>query len=112
MYEIMQHCQSYVPKIAQETVTNAIPYFRLLSGGDALTCARQRGLQKIMENSDNQLMKCDGLVPIIEDWHTKVVLLEVIITTCVHTCTCAVDTVKPSLTDTLYNGKPPYKGHY
>ena len=77
MFEIMDHHMRYVPKIQQECVTTTIPYYRILSGGDCLTVMRQRGLQNIMKNSDNQLMKCDGLIPVNEDWHTKIVLLEV-----------------------------------
>ena len=77
MFTIMSHHHLYVPKIPQENVTTTIQYYRILFGGDALTVCRQRGLQNVMKNSDNQSMKCDGLIPVNEDWHTKVVLLEV-----------------------------------
>ena len=79
MFEIMSHYQTYVPKIQQEKLTDPIPYHHILFGGDALTVCRQRGLQNVMKKSDNQLLKCNGIIPVIEDWHTKVTLLEVYI---------------------------------
>ena len=81
MFQIMQHYQKYIPKIAGDNTTDIVSYHAILSGGDAFTCCRQRGLLRVMKNSDDQLKKCDGFIPVIEDWHTKVVLLEV------YTCT-------------------------
>lgn len=59
-----------------ESVTE-IQMYNLLFGGDQLTVARARGAKKTRKNSTS-LDKClDGLIPCIEDWHAKVVLLEV-----------------------------------
>ena len=46
-------------------------------GGDQLTAARVRGAQAAKCNSVTSAKRFDGLIPVIEDWHTKVVLLEV-----------------------------------
>lgn len=46
-------------------------------GGDYLTAARMRGAQRIRGNSENSGDRFDGLLPVAEDWHAKVCLLEV-----------------------------------
>ena len=48
-----------------------------LFGGDQLTAARVRGAQLAMGNSKTALKRLDGVIPVIEDWHTEVVLYEI-----------------------------------
>ena len=52
-------------------------FHQILFGGDQLTVARARGSQRIQVNSESQADRLQGLVPVAEDWHTKVTLLEV-----------------------------------
>ena len=46
-------------------------------GGDQLTAARARGAQKAKVNALTPKSRLEGLVPAVEDWHTKVTLLTV-----------------------------------
>ena len=48
-----------------------------LVGGDQLTVARIRGAQKIRGNSETSEQRFGGLLPVAEDWHAKMCLLEV-----------------------------------
>lgn len=50
---------------------------QLLFGGDQLTVARARGAIMIRENSEHAQGRLEGFVPVVEDWHAKVCLLEV-----------------------------------
>ena len=50
---------------------------QLLFGGDQLTASRARGCKAIRMNSATDTEKLCGLIPVAEDWHTKVTLLEV-----------------------------------
>ena len=89
MFEILQHIQqSYVPTVHGETevecpstgetiLSDLIDHHEILLGGDLLTSVRIRGVQRLMKYSDNLDMKCDGLVAVSEDWHTKLTFLEV-----------------------------------
>ena len=52
-------------------------FHNILLGGDQLTCARVRGGQRIRENSCTGRARLEGLVPVIEDWHAKVCLMQV-----------------------------------
>lgn len=75
MVEEVQEC--YIPSIdetVQVTTARARP---ILFGGDQLTVARARGAQKAKANATSPSERLDGLVPMVEDWHAKVVLLGV-----------------------------------
>lgn len=88
MIEIMLHVQKYVPA---KTVEREVflphddvmkyteqHYAVTLVGGDQLTVARARGAQRIRGNSTKSEDRLDGLLPVAEDWHTKMCLLQVI----------------------------------
>ena len=90
MIKIASHMHQYVPIIEHENqrhlTTNNVTVdvtehssvlHQLLFGGDQLTAARIRGAKQAKCNSITAAKRLDGLVPVIEDWHTKVVLLEV-----------------------------------
>ena len=53
-------------------------------GGDYLTATRMRGAQRIRGNSETGADLFDGLLPVAEDWHAKVCLLEVRVA--IHNC--------------------------
>lgn len=102
----MDELQGYCPVMQEKTVVQTtgesepdtiehFHYHSILFGGDQLTVARIRGAQRIRLNSEDERGRLEGLVPCVEDWHTKVTLLEVYIlhTTlhrnlmhCVSTC--------------------------
>ena len=48
-------------------------------GGDQLMAARARCAREARMNSDTVLGCLDGLLPVAEDWHTSVVLLNVVL---------------------------------
>lgn len=87
MVEIMSHMQEYVPtlsKMLDLEVTGessirvkADHFHNILLGGDQLTVARARGAQHVRENSVDGVGRLEGLVPVCEDWHARVVLLSV-----------------------------------
>ena len=49
----------------------------ILFGGDQLTAARARGAKSAKVNSYDPCRRLDGLIPIAEDWHTKLNFLGV-----------------------------------
>jgi len=88
MVDIMLHTHQYVPSksITRQTIVSPtgesvavteVNMYNLLFGGDQLTVARARGAKKTRQNSTSLDKRLDGLLPCIEDWHTKVVLLKV-----------------------------------
>ena len=46
-------------------------------GGDQMTAARVRGSQRIRSNSDTDIDRLEGVTGAVEDWHAKVVFLQV-----------------------------------
>ncbi len=88
MIDIMEHVHKYVPAIrtSEEVIipstgehvrTESVDFHPVIFGGDQLTVKRARGSQKIRSNSTDEAEKLEGLLPLAEDWHTKVCLLEV-----------------------------------
>lgn len=88
MISIMKCLHTYIPTThhqkeyhiasTDETgVTDEFSFHHVLFGGDQLTCARARGSQKARTSEENDRDRLLGLVPVAEDWHTKVCLLEV-----------------------------------
>ena len=88
MVDIMSHLHQYVPTV-KYTEDITIPggeegvqipkalFHKILFGGDQLTVARARGAQRIRMNSMSPQTRLEGLIPCIEDWHTKLNLLGV-----------------------------------
>lgn len=82
----MEHVHTYVPQIPTSEVFNVdgklvehrdYKLLTTLLGGDQLSVARARGSQLIRANSENNLDRLAGLLPVAEDWHTKVIFMEV-----------------------------------
>ena len=88
MVAIMAHLHQYAPivehvepvhvasidKTVQVTTARVHP---ILVGGDQLTAARARGAKKAKVNALTPTRRLEGLLPMVEDWHTKVTLLTV-----------------------------------
>ena len=85
MVDILEHYKKYVPcktVILSEPIpgtdcTEDKEYVHTLIGGDYLSVARARGAQHIRRTSELEIYRLDGLLPVTEDWHAKVCLLEV-----------------------------------
>lgn len=79
-------CDRYMPCIDKTVkVSNALGR-PILFSGDQLTAARARGAQKAKVNSPSPSARFVGLVPMAEDWHTKVAFLKVTCVIYTHTC--------------------------
>ena len=91
MIKVLEKMHTYVPskdverefKIPNEEgpdssiKVNDKKFTTLLVGGDQLTVARIHGVQMIRGNSVTSEERFEGLLPVAEDWHAKVCLLEV-----------------------------------
>lgn len=49
----------------------------ILLGGDQLTCARARGAMAVRGTHDNAKDGLKAVVPVSEDWHTRLTLMKV-----------------------------------
>ena len=52
-------------------------FHKILVGGDQLTSARMRSAIKMKVNSQTDCKRLCGIIPVVEDWHTKVNFLRV-----------------------------------
>ncbi len=87
MISIMDTLHQYVPTVTTKETTQVTEseeidflvdrFHYLLFGGDMLTAKRARGGQDIRSNLERGKDRLEGLVPVIEDGHTKVCLLGV-----------------------------------
>ena len=66
-----------VPSISGVVPVVETKCHQILLGGDQLTVARARGSQLAMADGCSVSKRMEGLVPVVEDWHTRVVLAEV-----------------------------------
>lgn len=87
MVKIMEEVHEYVP-IHSESQQVEVPgrqpmsvtcdeFHYTLFGGDMLTAARARGSKNIVSNSQRGKDRLEGVIPVVEDWHAKLCLLEV-----------------------------------
>lgn len=90
MTDILKALHTYVPVVdtvhhsivdvdgSIEPVTiNEQKMYKILFGGDQLTVERARNIQRVRDNSDTASHRMDGLVPVSEDWHSKMCLYKV-----------------------------------
>ena len=57
---------------------------KLLLGGDQLTVVRARSAMKNRMNSPSPTKRLAGFIPVVEDWHTQAILMEVCICNYTH----------------------------
>lgn len=85
MIGILEGLQKYVPSKLTE-IAEKIPgtdqkeektFVTTLVGGDYLSAVRARGALLIRSNSELQEDCLKGMLPVAEDWHAKVCLMEV-----------------------------------
>ena len=87
MSKILEHFMAVAPSVAAEghiTLPNGSKldfddtrFHRILLGGDQLTVARIRGAQSIRASHDHPVERLEGVVPVIEDWHSRMALMKV-----------------------------------
>ena len=71
MVDILEYAQKYAPVTASGTI------HPLLFGGDQLTRERADGAKDAKLQSSTPMKKLRGIIPKIEDWHARVVFLQV-----------------------------------
>ena len=86
MCQIMDSLHKYVPTLTEDkkvTLPNGeeielqhTEMWETLFGGDQLTVARARGSIAVRYTHKSKTEKL-GLLPFVEDWHTKMTLLQV-----------------------------------
>ena len=52
-------------------------FHQILFGGDQLTRARAYGSQQLRSGGDRAKIRLEGVIPVVEDWHAKKILLGV-----------------------------------
>ena len=90
MTDILKALHTYVPVV--DTVHHSIvdvdgsiepvtimeqKMYKILFGGDQLTVERAQNIQRVRDNSDTASHRMDGLVPVSEDWHSKMCFYKV-----------------------------------
>ena len=84
MGQIMEILHKYVPcqqstdeiELASGQMLST-KFLHILMGGDQLTVSRMQSVHGGLENSNCPRERLEGLVPVVEDWHAKVIFLKV-----------------------------------
>lgn len=53
-------------------------FYKIFLGGDQLTVARARGAQALRASHDRPIDRLEGIVPVIEDWHSRMTFMKVL----------------------------------
>lgn len=87
MCQIMDSMQKYVPSLSYEKCTRLpddqlfifqdFVQCEILFGGDQLTIARARSSIAVRSNHPTAKERLQGLVPVVEDWHSRMTLMKV-----------------------------------
>lgn len=87
MTHVLDHYMQLVPKVEANGFLlfrngSTIPFddtrFNTkLLGGDQLTVVRVRSTQALRDTLDDATQRYDGIVPVVEDWHARTILLQV-----------------------------------
>ena len=87
MGQIMEILHKYVPcqqstdeielASGQMLSVKYTKFLHILMGGDQLTVSRMRSVHGGLENSNCPRERLEELVPVVEDWHAKVIFLKV-----------------------------------
>ena len=81
MTEILTQLHQYIPQstyFEEKEISNGTVekiekanMHQILLGGDQLTAARSRSAIKAKGNSQTPAKQLQGIIPVMEDWHTK-----------------------------------------
>ncbi len=88
MSKILDHLMKFVPTLPKEgeislpdaaskVTFDDTRFFKILLGGDQLTAARVRGTQALRVTQDKACDRLQGLIPVVEDWHSRMALVDV-----------------------------------
>lgn len=86
MCQILDKLHDYVPSInssktvirdERAIIIDDYKCAKILMGGDQLTVARIRGAVSIRANEEARKDRLEGIIPVVEDWHTRQVLMQV-----------------------------------
>ena len=101
MIEILTQLHKYIPQstycVKRAISTGAVEKIekakmrQILLGGDQLTAARARSAIKGKMNAETPEKSLVGIVPVIEDWHTKANFLGVSLFSYVQCCRIKVE---------------------
>lgn len=79
---ILSHYMKLVPTVPAEgqfPTPNGVLTFDdtcFFSGGDQLTVAWIRGSQALRDTHDKPVDRLEGVIPVVEDWHTRMTLMK------------------------------------
>lgn len=76
-----------IPSTGEVVAVSKAKFSPVLLGGDQLTAARIRGAKKAKVNEDAPSERLEGIIPVAEDWHTKMNFVGVcllVTTTCIQ----------------------------
>ncbi len=81
MDDVLSHISDYVPTVPSSkemTLSNGeiieedqSVMHSILLGGDQMTAARVRAAKDAKANAQTSYQRYEGIVPVLEDWHTK-----------------------------------------
>ena len=87
MAKILSHYMELVPKMeangqiqlpnGSAVEVDTTQFFPILFGGDQLTVVRIRGTQLLHDTQDNRCDRFEGILPVVEDWHSRMTLMKV-----------------------------------
>ena len=87
MANVLSHYIKLVPKVEAKgqiqlpngslVEVDTTQFFPILFGGDQLTIARIRGTQMLRDTQDNRCDRFEGILPVVEDWHSRMTLMKV-----------------------------------
>ena len=84
MSHVLDHYMQLVPKLEANGMANGekikfddTKFNAKLLGEDQLTVVRVRSTQALRDTLDSATQRYEGLISVIEDWHARVILLQV-----------------------------------
>lgn len=75
--EEVENCEKEDDEDDEQILVHIDKFHHILYGGDQLTTERMRGAKNVRANACRGKERLEGVQPVIEDWHSKVVLLKV-----------------------------------
>ena len=87
MFQLLIPQRESFYQMGEEYVYNKNHMFEILIGEDQLTVSRARSAIAIRRAHDTEREKLQGLIPVIEDWHSRMTLLRVCIVHYMYTAT-------------------------
>ena len=67
----------FIPELQENVMVCKAKTHSIMLGGDQLSVVKTRSALKIRSNSETPSFGLEGFIPSIEDWHSKLILVEV-----------------------------------